>query len=57
MIDVVEYALPFGPLGRLGHPLIRRQLRKIFTHRNESIGEHLPIPPGKSIVRWPVVFS
>lgn len=57
MIDVVEYALPFGPLGRLGHPLIRRQLRKIFTHRNGSIGEHLPIPPGKSIVRWPVEFS
>jgi len=57
MTDHVDYELPFGALGRLGHPLIRRQLRKIFTHRNATIGEFLPIPDGTGIIRGPVVFS
>lgn len=34
MSDVVEYALPFGPLGSLAHALfIRRTLGRIFDHR------------------------
>ena len=32
--DRVEYALPFGPLGKLVHRLfVRRQLKAIFDHR------------------------
>ena len=31
--DEVKYALPFGILGRLAHPLVRRQLKRIFDYR------------------------
>jgi ligand-binding SRPBCC domain-containing protein len=38
MEDHVDYALPFGPLGRLVHALrVRRQLERIFDHRRETI--------------------
>jgi len=57
MIDHVDYILPFGPLGQLGHPLIRMQLKKIFTHRNAMIGEHLKIPKESGIVLGPVEFG
>jgi ligand-binding SRPBCC domain-containing protein len=33
MRDLVRYELPFGPLGRLAHPLVRRQLVAIFDYR------------------------
>ena len=36
MRDRVVYALPLGALGRLAHPLVRRQLRWIFDYR-ESV--------------------
>jgi ligand-binding SRPBCC domain-containing protein len=40
MSDVVRYALPFGPLGRLVHALwIRRALARIFDYRSERIGK------------------
>lgn len=43
MRDRVEYALPFGPLGRLAHRLVvRRQLARIFDHRGEAIRELFP---------------
>ena len=35
--DRVEYELPFGPLGRLALPLVRRQLRRIFDYRADAI--------------------
>jgi hypothetical protein len=36
--DLVEYAMPFGPLGRVAHALIvRRALDRIFDHRREAI--------------------
>ena len=35
--DEVRYALPFGLLGRLAHPLVRRQLRRIFEHRRSAV--------------------
>lgn len=38
MMDIVEYELPFGPLGRLTHAvLVRRQLEAIFDHRRDVI--------------------
>lgn len=38
MEDHVEYALPFGPLGRLVHALrVRRQLERIFDFRRRQI--------------------
>lgn len=36
--DRVEYALPFGPVGKLAHELyVRPQLEKIFDYRAEVI--------------------
>ncbi len=36
--DVVTYALPLGPLGRLAHLLfVRRQLEAIFAHRRRVV--------------------
>ena len=38
--DIVDYALPFGFLGRLMHSLIvKRKLAGIFRYRNEKIKE------------------
>jgi ligand-binding SRPBCC domain-containing protein len=36
--DEVDYALPFGVLGDLAHPLfVRRDLERIFIHRHEAV--------------------
>ncbi len=36
--DRVDYALPFGPLGRLAHRLaVRRQLQEIFNYRQKAL--------------------
>jgi ligand-binding SRPBCC domain-containing protein len=35
--DVVRYRLPFGPAGRLVHPIVRRQLDGIFRHRTDVV--------------------
>ena len=35
--DEVRYALPFGLLGRLAHPFVRRQLGRIFEHRRSAV--------------------
>lgn len=43
--DIVRYILPFGPVGRLAHPLVvRPQLERIFTFRNRAIDAIFPIP-------------
>jgi ligand-binding SRPBCC domain-containing protein len=39
--DEVQYALPFEPLGRLAHPLIRSRLNRIFEYREERVSELL----------------
>jgi ligand-binding SRPBCC domain-containing protein len=43
MHDRVEYALPFGFLGRIVHRLlVRRQLEAIFDFRTEAIDRIFP---------------
>ena len=45
MRDVVEYELPFGPLGRLAHALaVRSQLEAIFDYRHRAIAGILGTP-------------
>lgn len=39
--DTVRYALPFGPVGRAAHPIVRRQLRRIFAYRQRRVPELL----------------
>jgi ligand-binding SRPBCC domain-containing protein len=40
MADVVRYALPWGPIGRIAHAvLVRRDLKRIFDFRAERIQE------------------
>ena len=38
--DSIRYALPFGLPGRLAHPLVRRQLARIFSYRQEAVERH-----------------
>jgi len=39
--DQVRYRLPFFPLGEVGYPLVRRQVRKIFEFRGARMKELL----------------
>ncbi|QDV89252.1 Polyketide cyclase / dehydrase and lipid transport [Phycisphaerae bacterium RAS2] len=40
MEDIVEYALPLGPIGRLAHALmVRRDVHQIFDYRAQRIAE------------------
>ncbi|MGE9290488.1 MAG: SRPBCC family protein, partial [Puniceicoccales bacterium] len=57
MTDHVSYELPLGLVGALAHPLIRRNLRKIFTHRNHVIENFLDIPKSSGTIRGPVLFG
>ena len=38
MIDIIDYKLPFGFLGRLFHgPIVKKQLEKIFAYRANKL--------------------
>jgi ligand-binding SRPBCC domain-containing protein len=39
--DHVEYAMPFGVLGRVAAPVIRLQLNRIFRHRQSAVAAAL----------------
>jgi ligand-binding SRPBCC domain-containing protein len=45
--DTVWYRLPFGPLGRLAHRWVAKELDAIFDFREQTISTffELPIPP------------
>jgi ligand-binding SRPBCC domain-containing protein len=41
--DIVDYEMPFGPMGRLAHAIaVRRQLRRIFAFREQRIAQLFP---------------
>jgi hypothetical protein len=47
--DAVEYALPFGSLGRLVHRFqVARDLRQIFDYRAQQVQALFPRQPGKA---------
>ena len=39
MRDIVCYALPYGSLGQISRPFVRKRLQEIFDYRRERIGE------------------
>jgi ligand-binding SRPBCC domain-containing protein len=39
MTDIIHYKLPFGFLGRLGVPLVKKQLHQIFEFRKQKVEE------------------
>ncbi|MDH3207156.1 MAG: SRPBCC family protein [Gemmatimonadota bacterium] len=45
LVDVVEYELPFGALGRWMHArLVRAQLESIFDYRRDAVAARFPAP-------------
>ena len=52
--DRVVYALPFGLLGRMAHPFVKLQLRRIFSYREKILTDRFspravsPRPEGSS---------
>jgi hypothetical protein len=48
MTDIVDYALPFGPLGELAHRYsVRSRVEGIFAYRRQALIERFgtPKPP------------
>ena len=44
MEDVVDYALPFYPLGELAAPFVAAKVRRIFAYRTSAIERLLLLP-------------
>jgi ligand-binding SRPBCC domain-containing protein len=54
--DHVRFRFPLGPLGDLAAPMILPMLRRIFTHRQETVAQLLA-PGGAGVLITPVVIS
>jgi ligand-binding SRPBCC domain-containing protein len=39
MTDIVHYVLPFGVLGMIAIPMVKKKLREIFSYREKVIGQ------------------
>lgn len=54
MEDRVRYRLPLAPLGDLAHPLVKLQLRRIFSYRQATIWRLLALPgePGEPSIEF-----
>ena len=38
MTDIVNYAIPYGPFGRLANTLlVKKQVQKVFAYREKAI--------------------
>ena len=44
IVDQVRYRLPLSPFGEVAHPLVRRQLRRIFAYREQAVRAALLSP-------------
>lgn len=54
--DEVRYAMPFGMLGRIVHPLVRRQLARIFEYRRRTVERLLvggSVSRSGRVQKWP----
>lgn len=54
--DHVTFRLPFAPLGDLAAPIVHRMLRRIFTHRQQTVARLLA-PGAPGVVIAPVVIA
>jgi len=41
LVDTIDLALPLGPVGRLGEPVARRELERMFGFRQTRVGDDL----------------
>lgn len=39
MTDIIEYQIPFGTLGIIGLPVVKKQLANIFNYRRKKVEE------------------
>jgi ligand-binding SRPBCC domain-containing protein len=39
MTDIIHYSIPFGPLGNIGLPIVKKQLHQIFSYRKQKVEE------------------
>ncbi len=51
--DTVRYRLPLAPLSGIAHPIVRRQLRRIFNYRTAAVRRLLGLPAREDAAELP----